>query len=59
MQNDGKKCPYLYADDQYTGKCKISGGTNQSGYDFERYCKNKDNLQQCANYQGRDKNTYP
>ena len=51
--NDQKRhirCPYLEAATDMMGKCKASGGTTQSGYDFERYCKSATAWQDCPNY---------
>jgi len=53
------RCPFLEAATDMSGKCKISGGTTQSGYDFERYCATATGYHNCPNYQGRNRSMYP
>jgi hypothetical protein len=59
IQKRYSRCPYLEAASQVSGRCKVSGGTTQSGYDYERYCLTATGYLNCANYQGRVKSMYP
>jgi len=52
-------CPYLYEVGTQSGKCKVSGGTTQSGHDFERYCLSGSAWLTCPNYLGRNKKMFP